>query len=98
MKSTSHYWLALYSKLIKNGYLVHITNPIQSNALRGLFIRQAKTDSIDALIIAEVILFSKFSLTNFPKEKILFLREMCINRLYMVDSVSGFKKKSHNTY
>ena len=93
MESTSHYWLALYSKLIKDGYLVHVINPIQSNALRGLFIRQAKTDPIDALIIAEVVRFGKFSSTNFPKEKILFLREMCRNRLYMVDSVSDLKRK-----
>ena len=40
MESTSHYWLALYSNLKKHGYTVHVLNPIQSNALRGMYIRQ----------------------------------------------------------
>ena len=90
MESTSHYWLALYSHLIKDGYTI---NPIQSDAFRGLFIRQAKTDPIDAVIIAEVIRFGKYSSTHFPQHKILALREMCRNRLYMVDSISDLKRK-----
>ena len=93
MESTSHYWLALYSHLIKGGYTTHVINPIQSDAFRGLFIRQAKTDPIDAVIIAEVIRFGKYSSTHFPQHKILALREMCRNRLYMVDSVSDLKRK-----
>lgn len=93
MESTSHYWLALYSHLIKDGYTTHVINPIQSDAFRGLFIRQAKTDPIDAVIIAEVIRFGKYSSTHFPQHKILALREMCRNRLYMVDSVSDLKRK-----
>jgi transposase len=93
MESTSHYWLALYSHLIKDGYTTHVINPIQSDAFRGLFIRQAKTDPIDAVIIAEVIRFGKYSSTHFPQHEILALREMCRNRLYMVDSVSDLKRK-----
>lgn len=41
MESTSHYWLALYSNLTKSSYTVHVFNPIQSNALRDMYIRQA---------------------------------------------------------
>lgn len=93
MESTSHYWLALYSHLIKDGYTTHVINPIQSDAFRVLFIRQAKTEPIDAVIIAEVIRFGKYSSTHFPQHKILALREMCRNRLYMVDSVSDLKRK-----
>lgn len=40
MESTSHYWLALYTRLMKEGYCVHVFNPIQSDALRGMYIRQ----------------------------------------------------------
>ena len=59
MESTSHYWLTLYTRLIKDGYNVHIFNPIQSDALRGMYIRQSKTDARDSFIIAEVIRFGK---------------------------------------
>lgn len=34
MESTGHYWLPLYTRLIKEGYRVHVINPIQSDALR----------------------------------------------------------------
>ena len=61
MDSKRHYWLALYAHLIKDGYPVHVINPIQSDAFRGLFIRQTKTDTIDAVIIAEVIRFGMYS-------------------------------------
>ena len=59
MESTSHYWLALYSNLQKLGYTVHVFNPIQSNALRNMYIRQIKSDEHDSFIIAEVIRFGR---------------------------------------
>ena len=93
MESTSHYWLALYTRLMKDGYQVHVINPIQSDALRNLYIRQNKTDSRDAFIIAEVIRFGRFSETQVPQDKMLALREMCRNRFFLVDSVSDLKRK-----
>ena len=59
MESTSHYWLALYSNLQRRGYTVHVFNPIQSNALREMFIRQVKNDERDCFVIAEVIRFGQ---------------------------------------
>lgn len=93
MESTSHYWLSLYTRLMKEGYQVHVLNPIQSDALRGLYIRQNKTDSRDAFIIAEVIRFGRFSETKVPQDKMLALREMCRNRFFLVDSISDLKRK-----
>jgi len=93
MESTSHYWLALYTRLMKEGYQVHVLNPIQSDALRNLYIRQNKTDSRDSFIIAEVIRFGRFSETQVPQDKMLALREMCRNRFFLVDSVSDLKRK-----
>ena len=61
MESTSHYWLALYSGLRKKGYTVHVFNPIQSNALREMYIRQVKNDDRDCFVIAEVIRFGRYS-------------------------------------
>lgn len=39
MEATGHYWLPLYSRLIQDGYVVHVINPIQSDSLRSLYIR-----------------------------------------------------------
>ena len=30
-----HYWLALYSFLVKNNYVVHVVNPIQTDSWRN---------------------------------------------------------------
>src|SRR5699024_11520915 len=45
MEATGHYWLALYTHLCHEGYAVHVINAVQSDALRGMYIRQAKNDS-----------------------------------------------------
>lgn len=93
MESTGHYWLPLYTRLTKEGYRVHVINPIQSDALRGMYIRQTKTDSRDSFIIADVIRFGRFSETTVSQEKLQALRELCRNRFFMVDSVSDVKRK-----
>lgn len=93
MESTSHYWLPLYSKLTKDGYTVHVINPIQSDALRGLYIRKTKTDSKDSLIIADLIRFGRYSKTDAPKDKQHALRELSRNRSYIVGTIGDMKRK-----
>ena len=93
MESTSHYWLALFSQLENKGYTVKVFNPIQSNALRGMYIRQVKTDERDSFIIADVIRFGRYNEGGLPPSKLYELREMCRARFYIVDMVSDLKKK-----
>lgn len=93
MESTSHYWLALYSNLRRRGYTVHVFNPIQSNALREMFIRQVKNDERDCFVIAEVIRFGRYTEGGMPPSDIYELREMCRARFFMVDMVSDLKRK-----
>ncbi len=93
MESTSHYWLPLYTRLRKDGYSVVVLNPIQTYAMRDLMIRETKTDHIDALIIAEIIRFGRYSVSSVPQEKLLALRELCRNRYYLKDLASDLKRK-----
>lgn len=93
MEATGHYWLALYAHLRNAGYCVHVVNPIQSDALRGLFIRQTKNDSKDSFLIAELIRIGRFTKTVLAEPDILALRELCRHRFYIVDSVSDLKRK-----
>ena len=60
MEATRHYWLPLYAHLRQDGQIVHVINPLQSDALRNLFLRQTKNDTIDALIGVEVIRFGQY--------------------------------------
>jgi transposase len=93
MESTAHYWLALYSALKRRGYTVQVLNPLQSNALRGLYIRQVKNDQRDCFIIAEVIRFGRYTQGNPPTEDLFALRELCRARVFLVNMVADIKKK-----
>lgn len=57
MEATGHYWYPIYSFLKAKGYTICVINPIQSDSLRKMYIRQTKNDSIDSFLIAEVIRF-----------------------------------------
>jgi transposase len=93
MESTSHYWLALYSALKREGYPVHVLNPIQSNALRGMYIRQVKNDEHDSFIIAEVIRFGRYTEGGMPPSTVYELRELCRARTFIVDMTADLKHK-----
>ncbi len=93
MEATGHYWLALYTHLRREGYPVHVINAVQSDALRGMYIRQAKNDSRDSFIIAEVIRFGRFCETAISAPDLHVLRELCRHRFWIVDSISDLKRK-----
>lgn len=93
MESTAHYWLALYSALRKREYTVHVLNPIQSNALRGMYIRQIKNDEHDSFIIAEVIRFGRYTEGGLPPSELYELRELCRARSFIVDMTADLKRK-----
>ena len=93
MEATGHYWLLLYAHLRQDGQTVHVINPLQSDALRNMFLRQTKNDTIDALIVAEVIRFGRYCETKVAPENIFALRELCRQRFFVVDMASDFKRK-----
>lgn len=93
MEATGHYWLALFTRLQTEGFPVQVINPVQTNSLRNFYIRQAKTDPRDALLIAEVIRFGHFSESTLHPENIYELRELCRGRHAMVAMQADVKRK-----
>ena len=93
MESTAHYWLALYARILKDGYTVIVLNPIQSHSLRELYIRKTKTDAKDSLIIADLVRFGRCQASNVPQDKLLALRELCRSRAYLIDTAADLKRK-----
>ena len=94
MESTGHYWLNLYTHLSDLGCTVHVINPVQSDALRGLYIRQTKNDIKDSAIIADVIRIGRYCETTVSDDKMLTLRDLTRQRFYLVDMISDLKRKS----
>jgi transposase len=93
MEATGHYWLALYSFLFEKGFTVHVINPIQTDALRNIFIRKTKNDSKDSYLIAEAVRMGYTSSTLLPDDAMLGLRQLCRHRTDLVDFVSELKCK-----
>lgn len=94
MESTAHYWLALYTRLRKDGYKAIVLNPIQTSAMREMSIRKTKTDSKDSFLIAELIRFGRYAQSNVAHDKLQALKELCRNRYYLVDMASDLKRKA----
>ena len=93
MEATGHYWLTIYTHLRNDGFTVHVINPIQSDALRGMYIRKTKTDSVDSVIIADVIRFGRYCETSVEPGDLQAMRELCRQRFYIIDMASDLKRK-----
>lgn len=93
MEATGHYWLNLYTWLSDKNFKVHVINPLQSDALRNLYIRKTKTDSVDSKIIADVIRIGEYSETQLADDKIISLRDLSRQRFFLVDMASDIKRK-----
>lgn len=91
MEATGHYWYPIYSFLKAKGYTICVINPIQSDSLRKMYIRQTKNDSIDSFLIAEVIRFGQFTTTSMADENILAMRQLCRYRDSVISSRTEIK-------
>jgi transposase len=76
MEATGHYWLNIYTNLVELGCNVHVINPVQSDALRGLYIRKTKNDAKDSMIIADVIRFGRYRESVMAEPDLLEMREL----------------------
>ena len=91
MEATGHYWYPIYSFLKAKGYTIYVINPIQSDSLRKMYIRQTKNDSIDSFLIAEVIRFGQFGTPSMADENILAMRQLCRYRDSVISSRTEIK-------
>ena len=91
MEATGHYWYPIYSFLKARGYTIYVINPIQSDSLRKMYIRQTKNDSIDSFLIAEVIRFGQFTTTSMADKNILAMRQLCRYRDSVISSRTEIK-------
>jgi transposase len=93
MEATGHYWLSLYCFLFDQGFQVNVINPIQSDAIRNLFLRKTKNDAKDSFLIAETIRIGRFSHTELADEDVLALRQLCRHRMDLVDYIADQKRR-----
>src|SRR5699024_12764366 len=93
LEATGHYWLSVFSFLTALEFKVVPFNPIQSDSLRNFYIRKTKTDTIDAVLIAQVVRMDLPDQTYLPSEDIVRLKQLSRFRYSMVDQTSDLKRK-----
>lgn len=95
MEATGHYWLSIYSFLYDyNFYSIHVINPIQTDGWRkGSEIRKRKNDTIDSVLIADLIRYGDFVDTTLSNEDLFSLRNICRMRNYLIQSAGDLKRK-----
>ena len=94
MEATGHYWLAIYSFLVSQGYTVKVINPIVTDAYRNMSVRKVKNDQVDAVVIAKVLRLGEYKESPTADEQTLAMRQLCRFRAYEVDLCSDLKRKS----
>lgn len=72
---------------------MNVINPLQSDAVRNLFLRKTKNDAKDSFLIAETIRIGRFSNTELADETILSMRQLCRHRMDLVDYIADQKRK-----
>lgn len=94
LEAAGHYWLAVYSFLNGKNFKQHVINPIQTDGWRkGVEIRKRKTDTIDSVLIAELVRYGDFVEARLPDESLLSLKNLTRFRTYIMDSISDLKRK-----
>lgn len=95
MESTGHYWVALWSFLGEHGYKVAIVNPVLTDAFRKAnTVRKTKTDTLDALTIAEFARFKHLGPTQVTPEDADGLKQLTRFRSHLVSERTSLKNRA----
>jgi len=76
LEATGHYWFTLYHKLRQSDYSPIVMNPLEVSPFRNKGIRGSKTDTVDALLIANVLRYGTKTKTRIPNEKLLAFKQL----------------------
>ena len=92
IEATGNLWENLYSFL--EGYRVIILNPYQTRKYHQVLSKKAKTDTVDALVIAG-LLRSKEALSSYvPEEEVQVLRELVRLRHHLKKNKKNYLRKA----
>lgn len=95
MEATGHCWVALFDFLQSSGYEVAVINPIQTDAWRRVdTVRPAKTDGIDALLVADLIRCKRFEPSALGDEATEELRQLARYRFELVGELASLKNRA----
>ena len=94
IEATGIWWENLYSLLSENKFKVIVLNPHQTNKFREALRIKAKTDDIDAYVIAGLLRSQEYSSSYIPEESIQCLREITKLRFQLVKDRQNYERQT----
>ncbi|MFC1646145.1 transposase [Candidatus Omnitrophota bacterium] len=88
--------LNLYCLLTEKGFKVIVINPHQTNKFREALRKKAKTDDIDAYVIAGLLRSQKFAASFIPEESIQILREITKLRYQHLKDRKNYERQAYS--
>jgi transposase len=95
IEATGIWWENLYSLLTEHNFKVIVLNPHQTNKFREALRIKAKTDDIDAYVIAGLLRSQEYSSSYIPEESIQSLREITKLRFQLVKDRQNYERQTN---
>lgn len=94
IEATGSLWENLFSFLADNGFKVILLNPYQTKRYREALRFKAKTDDIDAYVIAGLLRSKDFSSSFVPEDRIQALRDFTKLRYELVKDRTNYMRQA----
>lgn len=95
LEATGNFWENIYSFLTKENFQVIVINPHQTNKYREALRKKAKTDDIDALVIAGLLRSGEYASSYVPEEDIQTLREFTKLRYEFIKDRKNYQRQCY---
>ncbi len=95
IEATGIWWENLYCFLTEQKIKIIVLNPHQTNKFREALRLKAKTDDLDAYVIAGLLRSGEYAASYIPEETIQVLREIVKLRHQLVTSRQSFERQVH---
>jgi len=96
LEATGIWWENLYCFLTKKGFKVIVLNPHQTNKFREALRKKAKTDDIDAYVIAGLLRSRDYASSYIPEEDIQSLREFTKLRYELIKDRTCYERQVYS--
>lgn len=93
LEASGGFWENLYSHLQENGFTVVLLNPYHTNKFREALAKKAKTDDIDALVIAQLLRTGEYVQSQVAEETIQSLREITKLRYELIQERKNYQRQ-----
>lgn len=95
IEATGIWWENIYSLLTEHKFKVIVLNPHQTNKFREALRIKAKTDDIDAYVIAGLLRSGEYASSYIPEESIQCLREITKLRFQLVKDRQNYERQTN---